>query len=163
MFEVEEPHFYFSVQVLFFICCFRKYRLFRKGMWAQNGVQRNTLPSSLKVYLSVSLKNGEGKAASGKTCGSLIPRSFYWNGSNNFTCESTTENLASNCHRYLRRQRLFQNTDVKSYWSCSVCRKQKGYVKRIIRIHKKLQMKVGKNFSVCLTGMCQSLHKWKES
>lgn len=75
------------------------------------------------------------------------------NYSNNLECKSTTGKLSSNCHRYLRRQRLFQNTDMKSCSCCSTG-KLKGYFKRIMRIQKKLQVKVEKDFPACLPGMC---------
>lgn len=136
-------------------CCFsiyhfRKYRLFRKGAWAQNWVQRNCSGSSLKLYLSV-VEHWWGKICPWITCGGLIP--LCCNYSNNLERRSTTEDLSANCHRYLRRQRLFPNIEVES---CSCCSTGEliGYFKRIIKIQKKLQVKVGKDFPGYLPGVC---------
>lgn len=75
------------------------------------------------------------------------------NYSNNLECKSTTGKLSSNCHRYLRRQRLFQNTNMKCCSCCSTG-KLKGYFERFMRIQKKLLVKVEKDFPACLPGMC---------
>lgn len=99
----------------------------------------------------LSLNTGEGKAAPEEH--GVLWYLLCCNYSNSLECKTTTQNLPPNCHRHLRRQRLFQNTDVESCSCCSTG-KLKGYFKSIIRIQNKLHVKIGKDLPGFLPGMC---------
>lgn len=105
--------------------------------------------SSLELCLSV-IEHWGGKNCSWVT---WWFRTLCCNYSNNLECKSAAENLSFNCRRYLRRQRLFQNTDAESCSCCSTG-KLKGYIKSIIRIQRKFHVKVRKDLPGCLPGMC---------